>query len=534
MTLICVPIILRDAESALADAALARARGADLIELRIDEFFSGFSSDPDSADDAFRLRSMQRVLAESPLPVILTCRLADEGGFYEGDDMSRISLFERLCAAVGVGESPPRYLDVEFAAYTRSANLKQKVNLAVAHPAQVRDVATGLILSTHDFQGRPRDLSRRVLAMASEPAAAILKIAYRARSLHDALEVLDLAAESPRPTIALAMGEPGVMSRVLAPKFGAFLTFASLRPASATAPGQPTLDELLTLYRFRSITRDTAVLGIVGDPITHSRSPAYHNAAFASHNRNAVYLPLPVAAHADAQASYAGFKAALLELIHHPRLTFRGCSVTLPHKINLVTLAREQGWHIDDLSRAVGSANTLLCPLGATPRIANTDGPAAADLLASALGTLDSKRIVILGAGGVSRAIAGALALRGASITIINRTPARARDLARDLASLGSITSATLDDLPRLAPHAIINATSVGMHDTTAADASPVDVDTLRALGSSCLVMETIYAPERTPLLMHAQSLGQRTIPGAALFEAQAALQQSFWSPLWA
>jgi 3-dehydroquinate dehydratase/shikimate dehydrogenase len=79
----------------------------------------------------------------------------------------------------------------------------------------------------------------------------VVKVAYRARSLRDAIEILDLPALLRRPTVALGMGEFGLLTRVLAPKFGGFLTFAALRPAVATAPGQPTIADLLQLFRFR-------------------------------------------------------------------------------------------------------------------------------------------------------------------------------------------------------------------------------------------------------------------------------------------
>src|SRR5690606_36932426 len=106
-------------------------------------------------------------------------------------------------------------------------------------PKQERHVRTRLILSTHDFNGRPADLTRKILAMQAEPACAVVKVAYRARSIRDNLELFDTLSERQKPTIALGMGEFGLMSRALAPKFGGFLTFASLRDESATAPGQP-------------------------------------------------------------------------------------------------------------------------------------------------------------------------------------------------------------------------------------------------------------------------------------------------------
>lgn len=328
MTLVCVPILVESPEAALADARAARDGGADLVEFRVDTYFTGEGFDGGEGEpEALRqIGQVLRLVAESALPCIVTCRPVLEGGHYEGPDSARIALFERLGSASvdpGKGEFPPRYIDVELATYARSENIKQKINLAVDHPAQVRDVATSLILSAHDFNSRPPDLIRQLERMYSEPACRVVKFAYRARSLRDNLELLDILADNQagvgggKPIIALAMGPFGLMSRVLAPKFGAFLTFASLRRSSGTAPGQPVLTELLDLYRFRSIGSATGVYGVVGWPVEHSLSPHVHNAGFEAIGHDGVYLPLPI------PPEYEHFKATVLAMIDHPHLEDR-------------------------------------------------------------------------------------------------------------------------------------------------------------------------------------------------------------------
>lgn len=94
--------------------------------------------------------------------------------------------------------------------------------------------------------------------------------------------------------IGLVMGEKGLISRVLCAKFGGFLTFGSLEAGFISAPGQPTLKELLDLYNFRQIGCDTKVYGVIGNPIGHSKSPHLYNAAFKSVGFNGIYLPLLV------------------------------------------------------------------------------------------------------------------------------------------------------------------------------------------------------------------------------------------------
>jgi 3-dehydroquinate dehydratase/shikimate dehydrogenase len=534
-TLVCVPITVHDADSALADAAAARDAGADLVEFRVDQFFTGSTGE----DAVYERDAVVALASASPIPCIVTCRPAgDEGGVFDGDEAARISLFERLAIAAGDGEHPPRYLDVELATLTRSANVRQKILLAVDHPEQLRDLRTSLVLSTHDFTGRPADLFRRLTRMREEPAAAVLKVAYLARSLRDNLDLFDLLAEADRPTIALGMGRFGLMSRVLAPKFNAFLTFAALRASSTTAPGQPTLAELLDLYRFRSIRPSTRVYGVVGDPVEHSISPAVHNDQLerlgAWNGANAVYLPLPI------PAGYEHFKATILSLLHHPRLAFSGCSVTIPHKENLVRLAREQGWEIDSLSDACGAANTLVAQHGpdGTPgaiRVFNTDAPAGVDCLRAALDEVRGARVLLLGAGGVARALAVGLLQAGARVLVANRTPDKAEALVRELASAvgssgGAISTIAMERVGDEPFDACVNCTPLGMHAGPAPDQAAVDPASLARTSPRLVVMDTVYNPLETPLLAQARAAGLRTIDGLGMFLAQAARQFEAWT----
>lgn len=567
-TLLCVPILVLDEHTALADAAAARDAGADLVEFRIDEFFTG-AADPQGRLNDAEVRSLLRLVAECPLPCIVTCRLASESGGvggYDGDNAARAALYERLGTAGpstgGLGaplnrrELPPRYLDIEYASYVQSPNLKQQVNIAVDHPPRRRDVRAGLVLSMHDFEGRPRDLLRRVSLMQSEPAASVVKVAYAARSIRDNLELFDLLQEGAggRPMIALGIGRFGLMSRVLAPKFGGFLTFASLRESAATAPGQPTIREMLDVYRFKSITPRTRVYGVVGWPVEHSLGPLVHNDGFESlapdddsgpgEDFDGVYLPLPV------PPEWEHFKATLSALIDHPALDFCGCSVTAPHKQHLVRLAREAAkdnndeieWSIDDLSDIGGAANTLVVDrdgagLARKARVLNTDAPAAAECLGAALGDLSGKRVAVVGAGGVARAIALGLLARGASVSIHNRGRDSADRLVSDLNSArrgrldsGELVAADLDDLYRTRVTALVNATPVGMKGGPDPNRSPVSVEHLCERSADAVVFDTVYNPLRTPLLEQATLAGMRTIDGVGMFVRQAAAQFAAWT----
>jgi 3-dehydroquinate dehydratase / shikimate dehydrogenase len=530
MTLVCVPITVRDPESALADAVAAKSAGAEIVEFRVDDFFTG-----DPTETEWQTRQIAGLVSDAPLPCIVTCRAAAEGGGYSGDPEARAALYAHLASLEAPVGHPPRYIDVELASIQKEESMRAWVE------SQPR---TSLIVSMHDFDSRPADFSRRVLNLQSQPRAAVAKIAYRARSLRDSLELLDLARDASGPTIALGMGEFGLMSRVLAPKFGGFLTFASLRPQAATAPGQPTIAELLSMYRFRSIGRATRVFGVVGWPVGHSMSPLIHNAGFDALGFDGVYLPLPIAAEpTDAEGSYASFKGTLLELIHHPRLDFAGCSVTIPHKENLVRLAREQRWGLDALSDAVGAANTLFVSRNASGsmdscRVLNTDGPAAAQSLREVVGELADQDIAIFGAGGVAAGIAAALMQDSAKVIVCNRSDARATALVDRLnAARSAFPRATtparaipFDQRASLRIRALVNGTPVGMAggpDPTSSSAPLMD---LAPLNSDLVVMDTVYNPIQTPLLTQARAMGLRTIDGVRMFVLQAQAQFEAWT----
>ncbi len=568
-TLVCVPIMLEfpaahdpsgaaspaegqglagAIDSALADARLAKDKSADLIEFRIDAVFDGAEHGPDADElDAYTVAEFRRLLAESPLPVILTCRPTWEGGEYDGDDSDRVALFEKLCCDT---EHPPAYLDVELAAYTRSANLRQKINLCVTHPKQQRrGVSTRLILSTHDFEARPADLDRKLLAMYDEPACTVVKVAYRARSLRDNLDLFEILRESPKPTIALGMGEFGLMSRVLAPKFNGFLTFASLRDQAATAPGQPTIDDLLGLYRFRKIGKQTKLYGVIGWPVGHSLSPLIHNAGFEQIGWDGVYLPLPIAAdEKDAATSFTSFKATIDAIDTATGLVLEGASVTLPHKESAAKFMTEI---VDGLASpvAIGAANTLnryVVEEGADQyelmQGANTDATAIETLLRCAMNGFQGKSVAIIGAGGAARAATYAVAFGGGHAVVYGRTPGRAEAIVEDLnnsdlwrshsnsGKAGSVRAESLSDLAGSDHDAYINCTPVGMTGGPDPEGLSIPIPDMIHIDEHTVFFDTVYNPVETPMLRAARERGCRTIDGVEMFVRQAAAQFELWT----
>ena len=320
------------------------------------------------------------------------------------------------------------------------------------------------------------------------------------------------------------MGEAGLLSRVLARKFGAFLTFASLRPTEATAPGQPTIDEMKRLYRWDAIKERTKVFGVVGSPIAHSMSPAIHNAAFDATGFDGIYLPMLV------EPSYESFKAFMESFLAFEALDLTGLSITIPHKENALRYLISKSAQIDELSQKIGAINTIGLSGGAQHRIlhgSNSDYDAILDSITDKLqisrDQISDYRVAVIGAGGTARTAVAALSEYGATIVIYNRTREKADVLANEFNNKnGRVVSARFEKLCDSCCHIFINATPVGMYPNI--DASPIDGQSVHFTPDT-LVFDTIYNPAETKLLRTAREHGAKTIAGDEMFIRQAAAQ---------
>ncbi|RWW29858.1 hypothetical protein GW17_00005599 [Ensete ventricosum] len=171
-----------------------------------------------------------------------------------------------------------------------------------------------LIISSHNYQNTPSSEELSSLVARIQVAGAdIVKIATTAVDIVDVAPMFQVIVHCQVPMIGLVMGEKGLISRLLCPKYGGYLTFGTLGAGKESAPGQPTISDLLNVYNIRQIGTDTKVFGIIGKPVGHSKSPILHNAAFKSVGFNAVYVPFLVDVLADflnaySSADFAGFR----------------------------------------------------------------------------------------------------------------------------------------------------------------------------------------------------------------------------------
>lgn len=500
MTYLCVPIFVTELGKARREIAAAVEAGAQMVELRVDML---------EDEEALEILLRDRVL-----PAIVTCRPEWEGGRSELDDRQRVAILVQA-AQHGAG-----YIDVELKTFQKDENTRAKIS---HERSDCR-----LILSSHDFSGRP-DRLYNIVHDLNELPADVTKIVWTARTVRDNLEALELLSQRPRPTIALCMGEAGVVSRILAKKFGAFLTFASLDEQSATASGQVGIAEMKNLYRWDAIGAQTAVYGVVAHPVRHSMSPAIHNAAFTAVGHDGVYLPLLV------EPSFESFKAFMESFIAMEPLNLRGLSVTIPHKENALRYLREKGAQIEDLAIGIGAVNTISIQRGGGDlklEGKNTDYAAILDSIGGALGIgreqLAGMRVAVIGAGGTGRTAVAALAQYGADVMICNRTQDRAEKLAGEFnGRRGKVTALPIEQIGNAGCRVIINTTSVGMYPNVGQ--SPFD-GMPHPWNDRTLVFDTIYNPPQTRLLDDAQKDGAQVIGGIEMFVRQAAAQFETWT----
>ncbi|MDB5297525.1 MAG: aroD aroE [Phycisphaerales bacterium] len=516
MTYLCVAIFVRDEAQARSDIARAAEAGADLVELRVDDL-------PDA--DA-----VGRILRAATLPCVVTCRPTWEGG------RCALPEVDRLQAVSMMADESPAYIDLELAAYQQNA-----ATVADLLAEFDRHQRPGLILSSHDFHTRPARLMSLFADLVRSPAD-VAKIVWTARTVRDNLEAFELLRQRAKPTIALCMGEAGLISRVLAKKFGAFLTFAALDAGGGTAPGQVSVADMKRLYRWDAVTPATKVYGVVGSPVGHSMSPAIHNAAFDATGFDGVYVPLLV------EPGYESFKAFMETFLAADGLDLAGLSVTIPHKENALRYLKEKGGTIDPLAERIGAVNTIVMGRlgGDAAAVAlsgtSTDYAAILDSVTAKLGMdrsgLKGYRVAVIGAGGTGRTAVAAFAACGATVVVYNRTRDRANALAAEFNGLpsadakggtpgGKVVAADLAKLCDSCCHIYVNTTSIGM--TPNAGESPFG-DRAPALTPDHVVFDAVYNPVRTKLIEQAEAAGAKTITGVEMFVRQAAAQFEAWT----
>jgi shikimate dehydrogenase len=268
----------------------------------------------------------------------------------------------------------------------------------------------------------------------------------------------------------------------------------------------------------------TTLVGVLGWPVAHSRSPAMHNAAFEALGLDWRYELLPV--------EPERFEAFLREL---PGRGFAGANVTIPHKLRALELADDAS----DVARATGAANTLtFAERGIEAENTDVEGFLAAlrEQVPHAPAGMDT---VVLGAGGAARAVVYGLIQAGAErVSVWNRHPDRAAKLVQDLSQPGGATRLEAVAGTEIPPaQVLVNATSVGMSVTPDEDELeevrqgvkdlPLSAD---VWGDRLIVVDLVYRQDGTPLARLARSRGAVCVDGLDVLVHQGAASFRLWT----
>ncbi len=432
------------------------------IELRLDLF-------------PLNQESVKSLLQESSCPVMLTLRKASQGGKFSGTETEREALILQFLAL------EPPFFDLEYDMRPQFLN-----DVIKKYPK------TQFVLSYHNFHETPNDLEGIYRAM-QEYTAYSYKIAVMAQSANDALRALLFVKDHPRTSV-ICMGEKGAFARVLGPVAGNLIDYGSL-DSSKTAPGQLPVQEMVDIYRYPLLNRQTSIYGLIGDPVEKSFGHLYHNGVFRDRELNAVYVKMSVK------------PEELAEFIPLARaIGIRGLSVTIPLKEKILPFLDA----IEPCAQQSGAVNTLLFKKGKIIGT-NTDGPGALDAVEKKR-SVQGCKVVVIGAGGAGRSIAFEAKARGADVLILNRTVARAKEVAADL----GCKAGGLDEVP-------------GDYDiliNCAPDPMPIAAALIRP---ETLVMDVVYFPKETELLKAAFLKKCQIVYGEEMFLNQAARQTAFW-----
>lgn len=255
------------------------------------------------------------------------------------------------------------------------------------------------------------------------------------------------------------------------------------------------------------------LLGVMGDPIIHSKSPVMHNAALKALGIPGDYVPLHI--------KPEGLEGAVQAL---RSLGFRGVNVTIPHKVEIMKYLDI----IDEGAARVGAVNTIVNDNGVLTGF-NTDGIGyVRSLKEEACPDLAGKNIVVLGAGGAARGIIHALTFEQPEhISVVNRTASRAKELAEEWRSLADIRGLAEAEAREAVKSAdvLINTTSVGMHPHIG------DLPLLAEwIPEGIVVSDLIYNPLTTEFLRRSEEKGCTTHGGLGMFVNQGAYAFEYWT----
>jgi 3-dehydroquinate dehydratase/shikimate dehydrogenase len=462
---------------------------ADLAELRVD-----------CLEDDERLY-VRRFPELAGLPVILTIRRDIDGGKFVSGEGARVKLLARgLAYANADSRYNFAYVDIE-----------DDFNVPSLEEA-ARTFGTRIIRSYHNLNGVIDNIPAKIKSMRRS-GDEIVKIALTVNSTSDVLNVFRASKTCPgQDKILICMGHYGICSRILAERFGSFLSYSSALSEKEVpaAAGQLDIRDLADLYRFRKINKKTKVYGITGYPLKATVSPWFFNTVFSLENTDAVYVPFPT-----------NSVSSFLELAKE--LDIKGIAITVPFKESILFELSKCSTEV----LAIGACNTMSrSPDGWFGE--NTDCTAFSNSLLAFLErkNLKWKKITIIGAGGIARAVAAEVYRLGGKALILNRTVHKAKNIALQYKfKWGGLDNHGIELMSKYSD-IIIQTTSAEMenYDNTG------DPLKLYNFTGKEAVMDLIYVPAETAFLKRAAAAGCKTINGYDMVVRQVCIQYASYT----
>jgi 3-dehydroquinate dehydratase/shikimate dehydrogenase len=466
--MICISIAQESRRFALADMVNAGPQ-CDLLEVRLDRFGKA----PDIGE----------LLSAKTRPVIFSCRRPQDGGAWEGSEEERLALL-RQCII-----SKADYVEIELDVADRVRPFP---------PAQ-------RVISYTNLRETPPDIAD-IYAEAQTKKPDVIKLATVARTPEEAWPLIQVLVHPPVPTVVVGLGKPGVMLTVLGKKIGAPWTYAALERGMEAYPGQPTVRDLETVYRYRDIARTTRLLGVTGFSERELVTLAGLNAALANLGLPARCLPLGV-----------GSPRLFRRIADAVKL---GALVADPdHESSLLEMAG----NLDPAAQQGRCADLYLHKGDIWKGYAMRYRAAVAALetaLRSRSGAehpLHDRVVLILGTTASARAMAGEVRQRGGVLIIAGHDRAAAHDLAQSLECRFVPFEALYSTM-----HDVLIVGEPGPGSGAHAEESAVHPGYLR---STMTVMDLTAAVRPSPLLREAAARGCAVVSPREVLLEQLALQ---------
>ena len=476
MTKVAAVIVAGNASEAERQARIALGKGADLVELRLDEIAE------------LRPETIRRLAKAVGEHAIATVRSPGQGGSQRRGGPPRSAVMKEVC------DQRFAYVDLELEEDGKELD-------ALARVAHRRGTK---IIASHHF-AEAVDVHRASETLEACAARGdVAKVVTPALDFGSAVQLVDLARERTdrsRPFILIGSGAAGMVTRALADALGEEIQYASW--GNAAAPGQL---PLATATRLRG--REPVILGLIGHPLEYSLSPVIHEAALSALNLPAVYLPFDIPL--DSLDPF---------LVAADRLRIGGFNVTHPLKEPVAQRMDE----LDADAERLGAVNTVVVQDGWT--VGHNTDVYGFRVSLRALGLrLGDRTALVVGAGGAARAVVDVLLREGASVEVTNRTIARAEALADSFDD--SVAVIPLESLQRAGPwDLLVNATPIGMRGV----ASPLPVPE-SIVAKAAFVYDLVYNPTVTPLLQAARRLNRPGTSGLDMLLHQAAKAFELWT----